>query len=77
MKNNRIVLSILIVFTIFMASCKKEKTKTELLTNKAWLRTALTVNPGIPAGAMPTLKISEEKNLHGTKYTLSYVLTAQ
>jgi hypothetical protein len=52
MRNNPIVLSILIVCSVFTVSCKKEKTKTELLTEKAWLRTALTVNPGIPAGAI-------------------------
>ncbi|MEN9609976.1 MAG: hypothetical protein RLZZ628_790 [Bacteroidota bacterium] len=47
MRNNPIVLMILVVFAV---SCKKEKTKIELLTEKAWLTTAIAVNPGIPAG---------------------------
>ncbi len=153
MRNNLIVLSILIVLSVFATSCQKEKTKTELLTEKSWLVTAITVNPGIPTGAVPitdlfaqyepcikdnlltfaadkkyseaegatkcnpsdpqmveigtwsfdagetiltkvssdtikttfnlaelnatTLKVSEQKTLQGTQYTLSYVLTAK
>jgi Lipocalin-like domain len=50
MRNNQIVLSILAVFAVFAVSCKKDKTKVELLTEKAWLTTAIAVNPGIPAG---------------------------
>jgi hypothetical protein len=37
-----------LVISLGLGSCQKEKTKTELLTEKSWLTTAIKVNPGIP-----------------------------
>jgi hypothetical protein len=53
MKNNPIVLLLLFFSIFFTVSCKKEKTKTELLTDKTWLTTAITVEPGIATGGAP------------------------
>jgi hypothetical protein len=63
MKNNPIVLSIFVVFAVFAVSCQKEatKTKTELLTEKSWLTTAITVNPGISGGAITITDLFAEE----------------
>jgi hypothetical protein len=41
------LVSILIVFSVVIISCKKEKTKEEILTNGSWMMIALTTDPPV------------------------------
>ena len=58
-------LILLVCIAISLASCKKDepaKTKTELITNKNWVQTAATVNPGVPINGTIVTDIYAQMN---------------
>jgi hypothetical protein len=47
MRNLSIGISCLLALTVFVTSCKKDKTNAELLSSKSWTLVSLTVDPPI------------------------------